>query len=362
MPARRPTPGISSSRRDLAIATIGFILAILLLDTAGLAQWAHRLDIGPLQRIAMPLTQRLDAALGPYGGDALRATLLADLGRAGWSDDPAASLRSVPQADITPPVPPGDAYLAALALQSPRAAAIPAGPAPGPAPVPATPSAAPPNRLPRLVPIPPGRPRLIALAGDSMMAVSLSDNLLRATQGNPGLRLIKAYRSGTGLARPDVFDWMSEYSAMLGANRPDLVLVTIGANDAQSYLDPNGNVLTFGTPAWIASYRARVAAYLAMLGAHGAQIIWIGLPPMRATHFQTNIELINQIDQSVVATTPDATWFNPATLIGTPTGQYRQFGPVNHHIENLREPDGTHLTNQGASLVTDILGPWLAGK
>jgi hypothetical protein len=348
-----------SSRRELGIATAGFILVILLLDTGGLSQWARRLDIGPLQRIALPLTQRLDATLGPYGGDALRATLAAELGRAGWSDDPAASLRSLPEVVIAPPAPPGDAYLAALALKSPNApaAAIPIGAAP-----PKVVAAAPPNRLPRLAPIPPGRPRIVALAGDSMMAVGLSDNLLRATQGNPSLRLVKAYRSGTGLARPDVFDWMSEYPAMLGANQPDLVLVTIGANDAQGYLDPNGNVLTFGTPAWIASYRARVAAYLAMLGAHGAQIIWIGLPPMRATHFQTNIELINQIDQSVVATTPDATWFNPATLIGTPTGQYRQFGPVNHHIENLREPDGTHLTNQGASLVTDILGPWLEGK
>jgi len=46
----------------------------------------------------------------------------------------------------------------------------------------------------------------VALAGDSMMAVGLSATLLRQAAGHKDLRMVKAFRSGTGLARPEVFN------------------------------------------------------------------------------------------------------------------------------------------------------------
>jgi hypothetical protein len=84
-----------------------------------------------------------------------------------------------------------------------------------------------------LPPTAPGETRVVALVGDSMMAVGLSDVLLRQTATDQNLRIVKAFRSGTGLARPDVFDWMEEYPAMIASEKPDAVIVAIGANDGQ---------------------------------------------------------------------------------------------------------------------------------
>jgi hypothetical protein len=61
-------------------------------------------------------------------------------------------------------------------------------------------------RLTPLKPLPPaaqGQTRVVILVGDSMMAVGLSDVLLRQTAADQNLRVVKAFRSGTGLARPD---------------------------------------------------------------------------------------------------------------------------------------------------------------
>jgi hypothetical protein len=218
--------------------------------------------------------------------------------------------------------------------------------------------------LPPLLPVRAGRPRVVALVGDSMMAVGLSAMLLRETSHSHGLQLLKAFRSGTGLSRPDVFDWMREYPAMLSSAHPDLVIVAIGANDAQGYVDANGKTLAFGTDPWISSYEARVKAFMDMLETSARQIVWVGLPPMRSASFDSRMVVVNRITYSVVRTYPNAAWWNPAPLIGDDAGQFRDFGAIllpNGHkrIAELRQPDGIHLSDDGASLLTGALIPWL---
>jgi hypothetical protein len=218
--------------------------------------------------------------------------------------------------------------------------------------------------LPPLGPIPPGHPRQVALVGDSMMAVGLSAVLLRTTASDHKLHMLKAYRSGTGLARPDVFDWLDEYPAMIGKIHPDVIIVALGANDAQGYVDSDGQVLAFGSDAWVASYRARVTAFMNLLHSTGRQILWIGLPPMRSPVYDSHIAEINRITYTVVSATPNAIWWNPTPYIGTPAGTFRDLGlvetPTGHRaLAHLRAGDGIHLSDDGASLLTEVLMPWL---
>jgi hypothetical protein len=76
---------------------------------------------------------------------------------------------------------------------------------------------------------------------------------------------------GTGLARPDVFDWMEEYPAMIGSEHPDAVIVAIGANDGQGFQE-DGKVLAFGSDAWVQVYQQRIAAFLSLLTQNGATV------------------------------------------------------------------------------------------
>jgi lysophospholipase L1-like esterase len=416
--ARRHIPGLTASVTQIAFGLAGFIVAIVLLDSGGLAQWAERLDVGPLRAVAAPATANIDAHLRPLGVDAIRPRLIAALGRLGWSDDPAALAASgsggaafwpfsaSPPATLFSAAPPPIMFSAA-----PPPILSSAAPPPGPPviamvtpppPVPPAPAAATPHEsskkpadaaplavvirkltpttivpspaiattlpaitpLPPLGPIPPGHPRQVALVGDSMMAVGLSAVLLRTTATDPKLRIVKAFRSGTGLARPDVFDWFSEYPAMIGHNRPDVVIVAIGANDAQGYVDRDGQILTFGSDAWVASYRRRVAAFMDLLESTGRQIIWMGLPPMKSPVYDAHTAEINRITYTVVSGYPNAVWWNPTPYIGSPDGSFRDLGevetPTGHRtIAHLRADDGIHLSDDGASLLTEVLLPCL---
>jgi len=391
---RRHIPGLLASTTQIALGLAGFIAMIVLLDSGGLAQWAERLDVGPLRAVAAPATAHIDAHLRPLGVDEIRPRLIAALGRVGWSDDPAALAASgaggarfwpfsltpppalpamvmmPPTAPVPPPAPHAVAQVVAEKPKAPAslmATVVIHNPAPAPTadviPAIATtlPSLTP---LPPLGPIPPGHPRQVALVGDSMMAVGLSAVLLRTTAADPKIRIVKAFRSGTGLARPDVFDWFSEYPAMIGHNHPDVVLVAIGANDAQGYVDRNGQTLTFGSDAWVASYRERVAAFMNLLESTGRQIIWIGLPPMKSPVYDAHTAEINRITYTVVSGYPNATWWNPTPYIGSPDGSFRDLGevetPTGHRtIAHLRADDGIHLSDDGASLLTEVLLPCL---
>jgi hypothetical protein len=393
---RRHITGLLASTTQIALGLAGFLAMIVLLDSGGLAQWAERLDVGPLRAVAAPATAHIDAHLRPLGVDDIRPRLIAALGKLGWSDDPAAWAAAgaggaqfwpfsvtpppeLPAMVIAPPPsppPPAPHVVAPVAKAEKQKAAAPlmavvvihnSAPAPAavaqvaPAIATTLPSLTP---LPPLGPIRPGHPRQVALVGDSMMAVGLSAVLLRTTAMDPKIRIVKAFRSGTGLARPDVFDWFSEYPAMIGHNHPDVIIVALGANDAQGYVDSDGQTLTFGSDAWIASYRARVAAFMKLLASTGRQIIWMGLPPMKSPLYDAHTAEINRITYTVVSGYPNAVWWNPTPYIGSPDGSFRDLGevetPAGHRtIAHLRADDGIHLSDDGASLLTEVLLPCL---
>ena len=344
------TPGVLNSTRQLAKVVLGALGTIMLLDSGGLVVWATRLEIGPARTAAVEAASALHKCLQPLGVESLRQNVLVTLQKTGWSDDAA------PIAPLA--IPPAlNTNLAGLPLSCNSAGAVPAA---GPI-VPPRLAAGVPQKtaLPPLPPIAAGRPRVVALVGDSMMAVGLSSVLLRDSAQHKDLQMLKAIRSGTGLARPDVFDWMREYPAMIGDSHPDTVIVAIGANDGQDFLDGE-QPLKFGTDRWTAVYEQRVQQFLAMLTANGAHVVWIGLPPMKAVGYNSRIALLNRIFVSVVGANPNAAWWNPAPYIGDEDGQYREFaGLPNGKVQRLRAADGIHMSLEGAELLSPSLMDWL---
>ena len=59
MAARARITGFLASTRDLAIGIAGFVIAITVVDSGGLAQWADRLELGPLRSVAVPVTETI---------------------------------------------------------------------------------------------------------------------------------------------------------------------------------------------------------------------------------------------------------------------------------------------------------------
>jgi hypothetical protein len=192
-----------------------------------------------------------------------------------------------------------------------------------------------------------------------MMAVGFGAGLMRKAGEDRNLRILRAFKSGTGLARPDVFNWMDQYPAMLGSEKPDVVIVAIGANDGQSFV-VDGKVLSFGTEEWRKTYQSRVADFLAMVESTGARVLWAGLPPMRSEPFNQRISIVNRIAYTVVSKDTRATWWSTASFVGDASGSFREFAELpNGKLVRLRAPDGIHFSEEGASNMTTILIKWL---
>lgn len=346
---------------QVAIALSVFACCLLLVEAGGLEHWAAELELGPERDVAMPIVATVQDGLSSRWMERVRNFELRWLARVGWSDDPAAVSVSLPK-----PVSPGlpGAQQSEVATEVPvTATEIPLETVASPMPTPRTPVLPvvgdPPlvSKLPTL----PAGAHTVALAGDSMMAVGLSSTVLRLAPKYKSLTLLKAFRSGTGLARPEVFDWRQEYPAMLGAAKPDVVVVAIGANDGQGFVE-DGVTYMFGTAQWQERYQQRVQAFLSMLEAGGARVVWMGLPPMKNVGFDTKIALVNRIQYAVVKASAGAVWFSTAGLVGDSKGHFQDFGRVGGQMARLRQPDGIHLSDDGAALVAAKLLPWLGAK
>jgi lysophospholipase L1-like esterase len=349
--------------RQLVLVVAGFLAAVVLLESDGLANWANHLEIGPLRTVAVPVTQAVQQALRPLGVTTVRDRALEELAHIGWSDDAALLAKAADTAGPHVPPPTSGCTTSTPANAHPPASAPGSDFRPLDTKTPLLPPIL--KDLPRttdlapLPPVEPGKPRVVALAGDSMMAVGLSSTLMRQAAGNKNLRIVKVFRSGTGLARPEVFNWMNEYPAMLGAEKPDVVIVAMGANDGQGFV-VDGKVLPCGSEDWRKVYQERVANYLAMVEASGARVVWVGLPPMRVSVYDEKIAGINRIAYTVVSQSPQAVWWNPASYVGDEAGKFREFVTLaNGRTMRLRAEDGIHFSDEGAGLLTTVLMKWL---
>lgn len=203
-----------------------------------------------------------------------------------------------------------------------------------------------------------GGGHLVALAGDSMMAVGLAPTLGRDFADNPNFRLLKAYRSGTGLARPEVFDWMQQYPAMLAGEQPQMVICSMGANDAQN-VQIGKKVLEFGSEEWDGYYRGRLSSYLAMLGGRQVRVLWVGMPLMKERKFSLRMQHMNQVIQAEIAGRPNVTWLDPNPSLGYAKGFEQYRANARGKLIKLRADDGIHMTDDGAAYLLPAIREWM---
>ncbi len=78
----------------------GFMVAILLLESDGLQNWADRLEPGPLRSMAQPVVSAINHTLQPLGLGGVRDRTLDEAARIGWSDDAVRTARMTHPATV----------------------------------------------------------------------------------------------------------------------------------------------------------------------------------------------------------------------------------------------------------------------
>jgi len=160
-------------------------------------------------------------------------------------------------------------------------------------------------------------------------------------------------REGTGLTRPDAFDWNAEVRADIVQFHPELVVAMFGGNDDQDTI-VNGRFIPFGSQAWTVIYGARVAGVAATVHGAGAHLLWAGLPVMRSAGLTQRLQSVMAVTKAALAGRDGAAFVDDSRALSYSAGHYTVAVPgAGGEQVIVREPDGVHLTPAGADRLAD---------
>lgn len=204
-------------------------------------------------------------------------------------------------------------------------------------------------------------PETVLLLGDSMMLEGLGPPLQRALKKYEGLKVFRDGRYGTGLTRLDNFDWLNYFDEMLVKYQPDLVVITIGANDAQDMVG-EGRRVHLASDKWNEIYAARVGDLLSRARSKGTTVFWVGLPIMGREPYGSRIAAINQLARTVCDSSENCRFWDSWLSVADAQGKYATYlsGAEGKSLR-VRAKDNIHLTEAGGRIMAEKFLSDIAG-
>ena len=193
----------------------------------------------------------------------------------------------------------------------------------------------------------------LLVTGDSM-ATPLDAELARR-MADTDVRVTREPHLGTGISKEFVVDWGQLSTRQVRKHDPDAVVVFIGANEGFPMTGAGDRKVECCDAAWAAEYANRARRMMDTYRRAGdARVYWITIPTARAA---ARARIGRVVNAAVgVAAQP---WRAHVRVIDTvptftPEG-YRDAMPVEGVETIVRQADGIHLNEDGASLLADAL-------
>jgi hypothetical protein len=203
-----------------------------------------------------------------------------------------------------------------------------------------------------------GHPLRVWVAGDSLAQVP-GDGVQRVSPGSVDVVAVES-RLSTGLARPDLYNWYTRFKQVITTMRPQVVVLSFGADDAHDYMAgvPGGrSVGSFGTPSWIAEYRRRVEGVTREFNAAGIRTVWLGLAIPDGPGFRRSFPVVNVILESVAKKHVRLSQYvDTWHMLDSAHGKYTPYLRLGGQLTLMRLPDGVHYTAAAGDLIArDVL-------
>jgi hypothetical protein len=202
------------------------------------------------------------------------------------------------------------------------------------------------------------RPLRLWIAGDSMAEVP-GLAILRATGHNAALQAVGdrvRSRLGTGLGRPDIYDWFTAIPEAVRELHPDVVVLALGGNDFHSYMSgtPGGvSIGAFRSVSWNREYRRRVGILLDAITRLGSDVVWLGLPMPTSTNMRPRFAALDALIRAEVAERPaHVVFLDTSALLSDHRGRAVQYlANASGKLDRIRADDGLHLAPAGGNRV-----------
>ena len=211
--------------------------------------------------------------------------------------------------------------------------------------------------------LPTDAPRVL-LIGDSNMTGAFGRQLT-ADLKRLGFSVDRVARSGSGLARPDFYDWQRKARALVARSAPDVVILIFGGNDGQRLWIRGGQkrlTIPWGAEtSWVREYRERVRCLAEILTMAGARLYVLSPTNRRPARARKRMLRILGAQRDALLGMPRVQWVNTFALTSRNGGGYHSRGPDRRgrRVVRYRYGDGIHMTPDGAAALRARLLPLL---
>ncbi len=198
-------------------------------------------------------------------------------------------------------------------------------------------------------------PLKLLVAGDSMTEF-LGPALINQGNATGKLNGNTITKYGTGLVRPDFFDWSIYAKQLIEAQNPEAVVVMMGGNDGQGITLADGTVLHDGTQEWAKEYRRRLEVVMRIFAGDGKRpVYWVPMPIPRSPQLAIDYHLMDLAVADAAAAVPGVVDVDIVNRLSN-NGQYSDYLPgLSGQTILARARDGIHLSQDGASLAASLI-------
>jgi hypothetical protein len=190
----------------------------------------------------------------------------------------------------------------------------------------------------------------VLATGDSM--IQIIDSFLQQRIGSrPGVSVRSDAHISTGISKPFMLDWVRQARRQASADRPDVVVMFIGANDGF----PIGRAPCCGGD-WIARYARRARSMMRSYSRGGrTTVYWLLLPTPRDATFQRVFRGVNAALLRAARHYPGEVRLLDLRRTFTPSGHFRSAMRWHGRTVTVRQGDGVHLSVGGASIAASLI-------
>ena len=193
-------------------------------------------------------------------------------------------------------------------------------------------------------------PQRVLLIGSSSINSDLGAFLAQSLR-KQNIDVYRHAKVGSGLARPDFYNWMNVLPELIEKHNPDLVIAQFIGNDCQSLIMPDGSLKAkYGTNEWDLAYKERIKALITYLHNKKIRIAFLGMSNVQSSSFRNNLKRSNGIIYNV-ASKHDAPFISLWETTSSTNGSAQRQIIVNDIPQRMYQEDGIHLSRAGARMV-----------
>ena len=171
-----------------------------------------------------------------------------------------------------------------------------------------------------------------------------------------GVRTVREVHLGTGISKSGLVDWGALSTQQVKKESPDAVVFFLGANEGFPFEGADGKSIDCCTQAWAAQYATRARKMMATFRQDSAaRVYWLLLPAQRSAARQKIARTVNAAIVAAAAPFRAQVRVMDMSAVFTPGGKFRAAMPIGGRSTIVREPDGIHLNEAGASLAADLV-------